>query len=170
MIGCEKIPKGPKTSHAKAQREQSSLSWRTFAPWRLRLLESDGLHRSPEIGLCVRLFIFSHLLWRERPAPAIRAMAILAMTGHGQDARATARRTGKMPVYGSGHGQDARATAHGRDARATAGETPMNRGRLPALPPPSPRRRPHRASWQAVSGRRLSTCSGDAANGSAICG
>jgi len=154
MIGCEKIPKGPKTSHAKAQREQSSLSWRTFAPWRL----------------CARLFIFSHLLWRERPAPAIRAMAILAMTGHGQDARATARRTGKMPVYGSGHGQDARATAHGRDARATAGETPMNRGRLPALPPPSPRRRPHRASWQAVSGRRLSTCSGDTQNGSAICG
>ena len=41
----------------------------------------------------------SRLLARERPAPASRIMAISAMPGHGQDARATFPRTAGIPIY-----------------------------------------------------------------------
>ncbi len=64
-------------------------------------------------------------------------MAILAMSGHGQDARATSSR-GMAILAMPGHGQDARATSsrgmailamsgHGQDARATCGVKVLKR-------------------------------------------
>jgi len=58
--------------------------------------------------------------------PSAGSGQALAMTAHVQDARATSCAMAILAM-----------TAHGRDAPATAGETPMNRGRLPALPPDS---------------------------------
>jgi len=56
--------KGVSRRGAKAQRtkrKQSSYLIRISVSQRLRFLESEGLHRSPQIGLCARLYIFSRL-------------------------------------------------------------------------------------------------------------
>ncbi len=75
-----------------------------------------------EAGRCVTLV--------SRPVSFGSGMSILAMTAHGQDARATANGCGMAILAMTAHGQDARATAngcgmailamtaHGQDARA----------------------------------------------------
>jgi hypothetical protein len=205
----EIIPGPAKTFHAKAQRREGAKKTKQFVLANLCASASpiSGVRSTPSES-CNRtlreiVYFFTpsvagasrsrHSCHGHPGHDGSRAGCPCYVSGHGQDARATSRVTGRMPVLrlgaragcplrlgargrmpvprlGSRAGCPCHGSAHGRDARATAGETPMNRGRLPALPPPSPRRRPHRASWQAVSGRRLSTCSGDAQNGSAICG
>ena len=42
--------------------DKRNSTWRTFAPWRLRFLESDGpIHIGSAIGLCERSFVFRTL-------------------------------------------------------------------------------------------------------------
>jgi len=79
--------------------------------------------------VCVQLAAAFSPEARFRPP---RGMAILPISTHGQDARATPRGMAILPI--STYRQDARATprgmailamsTHGQDARATAGGTP----------------------------------------------